>query len=222
MTKPETAALLLSGVGIIAGLFAAFESHRTSDSLASLEQRLSRLETPVAAGVVPPAGPSNADLARELGALRSQVASISSRPSVGTATPGVKDPPVADHPPVVDAASAEDAERRRLILMDGMAKGVMNTLVEKIGLTDQQGTQVREIVVAQVTAWQKTRRSVPEAGLKQAVDEFLKDTNEKIKVCLTPEQQVKYDELTKGPNGIFGVRALGATINPPYQPGDPR
>lgn len=222
MTKPETAALLLSGVAMLAGLFAAFESLRTSDSIALLEQRLSRLDSPAVAGAVPPAGPSNADLARELGALRSQVASISSRPPVVPSNHGVKDPPIADHPPVVDAASAEDAEKRRLILMEGMTKGVMNTLVEKIGLTDQQGTQVRETVVAQVTGWQKTRKTVPEAGLKQAVDDFLKDTNEKIKVFLTPEQQVKYDELAKGPNGIFGVRALGATINPPFQPETPR
>lgn len=230
VTKPEIGAVCLSVAALFAGLFAALETHRTGDALASLEQKLSRLESaPTAeAGGGAPKGPSNADLARDINALRSQIAGLSARPAVVTPKSEWKPPPangtavVPAPPPKSAVSSKEDAANRQRLVVEAQANSILRSMVAKLGLTEQQGVQVREVVLAQIVEWQERRKTVAEADMKQALEDFLKDANAKIKVSMTPEQQGKFDELAKGPSGFFGIGASNTLLSEPGPASGPR
>ncbi|MCC6737665.1 MAG: hypothetical protein IT452_01360 [Planctomycetia bacterium] len=217
MSRTETVAVGLSVVAAVAAAIAALQARTTFADLSALSERVGKLESaPAPAPAAPAPGPSNADLSREISALRLQVAGLQAR--AGAADAGGKPP--ADPAAAAEARKQLENEQQKA-WMETMTTRVVASLTEKLGLTAQQESQVRDLVTSQLGAFREARRGKPGEDTKKAVDDLLADTNAKIKSFLTPEQQEAYDRLVDRPGGIFslpvqaGPSVNGGTVRPP-------
>lgn len=203
MSRSEVVALGLSVVAAVASAVAALQARTTFADLSALSVRVGKLEGAAPPAAAPPApGPSNADLARELSALRAQVAALQTRAV----------PPDPGGKPSGEAAAADAAQKRlqlenehQKVWLETMTTRLVSVLVEKLGLSAQQETQVRELMAGQVTAFREARLGKAGEDTKKAVEDLLADTNAKVKAVLTPEQQAEYDRIADRPGGIFAL-----------------
>ncbi len=206
MTRTEIGATVLAVFAAAVSFFAAVEARRASSGLNALSERLAKVETTApAASPAAVAGPTNADLSRELSALRSQVAALQARPgpaSSGSTLNNSVDPAVA-----AEAAKKEleAEEARQQVWLEATSTRIVETLVRHLGLTAQQETQVREVISGQMVSFRAARSSKSGEDTKKAVEDLTADTNAKVKVLLTPEQQAKFDEIANRPGGVFAI-----------------
>ena len=86
-----------------------------------------------------------------------------------------------------------------------MAQSAVENLVKELGLTEQQKTQVAEILTKQMAAFRDAMANRKEGeDPREKMGELKKETDTAIKAVLTPEQGVKYDEIAKNPMALFG------------------
>jgi hypothetical protein len=206
VTRTEIAAIALSLFAAATAFFAAMEARRASSGLAALSERLAKAEPATSAGApVSPAGPTNSDLSREIVALRSQLAALQAHSAPAATESAVKT--AAD--PAAAAAAAKKAheaeEARQQVWLEATGARIVETLAQHLGLTAQQETQVKEVISGQMVTFRAARLSKSGEDTKKAVEDLTADTNAKVKVLLTPEQQAKYDEIANRAGGIFAI-----------------
>jgi hypothetical protein len=100
---------------------------------------------------------------------------------------------------------AEKDAKRTADMLAGAQQRAVDKLVTELGLTEQQKSQVAEILTVQMAAFRDAftnRKDGEDMGTKIA--DLRKETDTKMKAVLTPEQGVKYDELAKNPMALFG------------------
>lgn len=216
MSRSEKVAVGLSTMAAAAALVAALQARTTFADLSALSERVGRLEVaapPAPAASVP--GPSNADLSRELSALRAQVAALQTR----AMAPDPAAKPAVD-PAVAEAARKQQEAEQQKAWLETMSTRLVRSLVEKLGLTAQQESQVRELLLTQLVLFREARLAKPSEDAKKAVDALLADTNTRMKALLTPEQQEAYDRIADRPGGILALPVQvapdlnGSTVRP--------
>ena len=209
--------------------FSVVELRKVSGSLSAMEDRLAKLEN---APVAQPAGnaastsgaASMTEVTQEIKKLKAEMAQVKTEQesivaAVKTgAQPKNPDGVVASTPvnPDIEAAveavlakkeqAKKDADAKRNSEWMGRAtQGMVDNLVKELGLTEQQKTQVTEIVNKQSVAFRDalTNRKDGEDTREKFVA-IKTETDTQIKAVLTPEQGVKYDEIAKNPTAMFG------------------
>jgi hypothetical protein len=219
MMKLEAAALALSAVSLAGVLFAVSEVRSSSSGIGALSDRVAKLEISEPAAGSSASGPTNADLAREIAVLRAQVTALAARPAVPAAETGSKspaDPAVSEE--AANKAKAEEATRQEAWL-EGMSKAIVNNLTQKLALSAQQTSQVSDIIGTQLVNFRKSRLSQSGEEVKAALAALYAETNEKIKLILTSEQQSRFDEIVKHPGGVFALQLQGGSPESMVRPG---
>jgi DNA repair exonuclease SbcCD ATPase subunit len=233
MNKLSAVGIFLSLVACTLGAFAMVEMRKLNDSVAALQERLGKVDGQPAAGTpdstdtaARPAGPASfqevaAELAKikqDLGQVRSaqdeqatSLATLEKRPVAPAGGDTVKPTDEAVKVAVEavlaerDKARAEADAKRRDQMMAGAQTAMLDNLAKELGLTEQQRTQVGEILKVQMDAFRGVWTNREEGSDPRAkMEELKKDTDTKIKAVLTPEQGIKYDEIAKEPMRMFG------------------
>ena len=201
--KLEAAALALSAVSLAGLLFAVSEARSASSGIGALSDRVAKIESasPVPRGSA--AGPSNADLAREIAALRVQISSLSIPPPSTGWGPAAKPPLEPLKGEEAAKLSAADEEKRQQARLDGLSRSIVRNLTEKLELSSQQQTLVSDLVRVQLASYRQSQLGKSAEDSKESLEALLAETNEKMKHHLTMEQRSKYDEIANRPGGIF-------------------
>lgn len=243
MNKPSAAGIFLSLVACTGVAFAIFELRKLRDSLHDLEGRLAQSDagSPVPGKAVGSGGASDnspktvAEIAEEMNKLRVELGAVKTSTETleaamaGESKPVKRDGGTVASEDAIKAAvekalkerdEARDKERRERgarwggDMAAGFTNSILDTLTKELGLTEQQKTQVSEILKAQSTAimgaWTNREEGTDPMAKMQ---EVRKDTDTKIKAVLTPEQGTKYDELAKDPAKLGG--GTGGGFGPP-------
>lgn len=231
MNKGSAFGVLVALVACAGVGFSVVEMKKMSGSLAQLEERLAKVETVTAAPPAPasgsagsssaaaPAPATMAEVAQEIARLKSEMAQVRDEQATMSAAADSKpkDTKVArpsneEMEAAVNAVlekkeqERRDRDAKRTQEWQGRAtQGMVDNLVKELGLTEQQKTQVTEIVTAQMAAFRDAFSNRKEGEDPMAkVTELRKDTDTKIKAVLTPEQGTKYDEIAKNPMAMWG------------------
>ncbi len=207
--KLQVASLVLSAVSVAGMLVAVFEARGASSEVRGLSDRVAKMESATPLPAVAPAGPSNADLAREIAAIRAQVSSLASLPPASGTDPAAKSPEGASTAESAAKEAIEDEERRQMSWLDEMCRSIVEHLTDQLELSAQQTSQVSELVGVQVKNWRKARAGQAGDDTMAALEALKADTNEKMMPLLTAEQKIQYEEIAKRPGGIFSVPASG-------------
>ncbi|NUN49653.1 MAG: hypothetical protein HUU15_12575 [Candidatus Brocadiae bacterium] len=231
MQKCSAAGLFFSLLACAVGVFAWVEIRRTNATLASLEDRLAKVDGQPAGGEIADAaartsGPASLqEVAREIEKIRQDVGQVrSAQESQATSIAALEKP--APAPKGGDTTRATDEEvkiaveavlaarekeraeadsKRRDQWMATAQTAMLDNLAKELGLTEQQKTQVGDILKVQMEAIRGVWTNREEGSDPRAkMEEVRNDTNTKIKAVLTTEQGVKYDEIAKEPMRMFG------------------
>jgi Spy/CpxP family protein refolding chaperone len=230
MKSSTALTVFLSLVLTVSFVFASIEFRRMSGTMSALEDRLARIESSSAprtdAGTPHPgeekhAAGSSGDISSELAKIREDIAAL--RTSPGSRSTGASDSPdgapvVAKGGPALSKDDLSKAVQDALVQKEKVdkekqaraykkqlevsAKSWAESLAKKLDLTETQKGQLATIFADQWgrmnTAWNETQ----ENENAEAVDynKLQTETNEKVKLVLTPEQGAKYDELMKKGN----------------------
>lgn len=219
------ALLACAGVG-----FCVSELRKVSGSLSDMEERLTKLQSaaPVAASNASSAASVTsanlAEVTQEIKKLKAEMSAVKTEQEIIVAasktTPASHNtdgtaaatPINADLRAAVEAVLAakeqekKDADAKRTSEWMGRAtQGMVDNLVKELGLTEQQKTQVTDIVNKQSVAFRDALTNRKEGEDPREKMAALKtETDSQIKAVLTPEQGVKYDEIAKSPMAMFG------------------
>lgn len=234
MNKLSAVATLVALIACAGLGFCVVELKKVSGSLAALEDKLSKLETGAPAGGGPAGGSSGSggtqtvsDVAAELKKLKAEVAAVKTEqedlvaavktgaapknPDGGSQTPVNSDlksaveAVLAERDAAREKARKEEETKRAAEWQARMQQGVVDVLTRELGLTEQQKSQINEIVAAQMTTFREamTNRKEGENPMEK-MQALRTETDTKIKAVLTPEQGTKYDELAKNPMALWG------------------
>lgn len=236
MNKLSGVSLFIAVVACSGVAFSVVELRKMSSLVASLEDKVTKLESAPAGGATGanPGASSPATMAevsKQIESLKSELSQVKSgqdailassknppTPDGGSSTSSAKPLPRtdADLQAAVEAVLAKkDAdkkaaeEKQRTDMASRMAQGMVDYLAKELGLTDQQKTQISDIIATQTTAFRdlwSNRKEGEDVRTKMA--DMKTDTDQKIKAILTPEQGVKYDEVSKG-GQLFGFGGSG-------------
>lgn len=227
MNKLSAVSVFVALVACTGSIFATIELRRVSGNVSNLEDKLANLEKTTAPPTVATepgktsgekAPATMSEMSTELVKLRRELAEVRMEQETGSGTDPAKLDPIKPRVASTDpsevkkavedalaekekAQQAEDA-RRQAEWQDRRTKERLDSLATELGLTEQQKTQVGEILTKQSAAmrdaWQN-RKEGEDARAK--IDEIRKDTDTQVKALLSAEQQLKYDEFQKNQRG---------------------
>ena len=221
MTKPEVGAMGLAALSVLGVAFAVIEARHAVAGLGALGDRVAKLEVPGPAHAAASAEPSNTDLAREIAALRGQVSALASRPAAVATDPSANPPTDASASAEAQRKAREEEEQRQQVWLENLSAAICKNLTDQLGLSAQQQTQILEVLRGQVSSFRQARLGKSGEDIKAAIERLCDETNEKLKLLLTSEQQTGYDELSNRPGGIFATPFSATTITRPPEKGVP-
>lgn len=233
MNKPAAFGILLALLACAGVTFTVIQMSRMTDALRALESRVAAIDGGAAAPAAAPAGgdasapASLSDLSVQIAALKSEVAKVKSSTEAlesAEAARGEKSKKSDGGVPkkalkeAIDEALAErdakrDKERKERNLGGDLVTLATNQatamLAKELGLTEQQKAQIAEILKTQIgTIMGAAMTAGDDPATREQLETMKKETDEKIKAVLTPEQAVKYDEM-QAKGGAWGGRRRG-------------
>jgi protein CpxP len=116
--------------------------------------------------------------------------------------------------PAPDAAAAPDnppPPKKK----GGKQNGMLNQLKEKLNLTDDQASQIGDIIKGQRTKGQAIREdsTLSDDDKRTKAQALMKDTHDQIRALLTPDQQKTFDAMP--PMGQRGKRKKAPDADAP-------
>ncbi|MCE9583026.1 MAG: hypothetical protein K8T20_11070, partial [Planctomycetes bacterium] len=202
--RPTLIALALAALAGLTSIFSGASALRSRVELEALLARADAIETARPAKAVPVARPpDNSGLARDIAALRAEVASLSRATDPAPTDPGAK--------------SAQDAKAQKA-WTERMVRAISETLEARLALSPEQKIQVADVMTAQYVALSEVQRAGASAKeTKGEIARVMSETTEKIRDVLTVDQKAAFTPLVKTPAGVFGIDLIP---NAGYLPGE--
>jgi hypothetical protein len=187
MTRSLVFALVLAALAGVISISSGISARRSREVVETMIARASSVETARPPASIPAPPSDNATLAREVAALRGEVAALSLDTSGGM-------------------SKSDEEARARKAWMERMVRAISETIEARLALSPEQKLQVADVLTSLYTALSDPRRAAASREEQKAQAAGLQaEAASQIRELLTPEQRPGFARMIDNPAGIFGI-----------------